>query len=344
MKSSALSLISCVAVGLCQVSISLAIAEEAKTFAFKDDPGKALDVLCDGKIVGRYMYAYDTSTPDKKNETYKPYLHVFDAEGKAPITKGPGGEYTHHRGILIGWMKIGFNGKSYDRWHMKGGEQVHQKFSAQKADAEQATFTSTVNWNDEAGKPIIEEARTMTFRRAPAPAYVMIDFSSTIKAPNGDVTLDGDPEHAGIQFRPANEVDRAKTVYTLPGEKVDAHKEKDLPWIGETFSLNGKTYSVVDFNHPGNPTGTKISAYRNYGRFGMFPTAKIKAGETVTFNYRFLVAEGQMPSTAVIQNTGNAFTGQSAATPAALTVKPAEQPAPPKAKEPKKDAKKPATK
>ena len=93
-------------------------------------------------------------------------------------------------------------------------------------------------------------------------------------------------------------------------------------------------------NHPGNPKDTKISAYRNYGRFGMFPTAKIKAGESATFNYRFLVAEGGMPPSAVIQNICNAYTGQSAPAPAALTVKPAEQPAPPKAKEPKKDAKK----
>ncbi len=318
-------------------------AEEAKTFAFKDQPGQALDVLCDGKTVGRYMYAHDTSTPAKKNETYKPFLHVFDAEGKAPITKGPGGEYTHHRGIFIGWNKISFNGKSYDRWHMKGGEQVHQKFSAQAADAEKATFTSLVNWNDEAGQPIVEEARTLTFRRAPAPAYVLIDFQSVIKAPNGDVVLDGDPEHAGIHFRPASEVDRAKTAYTYAGEKVDPHKAADLAWIGETFALNGKSYSVAEMNHPSNPKGTRVSAYRDYGRFGMFPATAIKSGESFTFNYRFLVAEGEMPSAEVLQKACNAFTGQTAATPA-VTVKPAEKPAPTKAKEPKTGAKKPAAK
>ncbi len=318
-------------------------AEDAKSFSFKDQAGQTLDVLCDGKIVGRYMYAHDTSAPEKKNETYKTYLHVFDAEGKAPITKGPGGEYTHHRGIFIGWNKISFNGKSYDRWHMKGGEQVHQRFSAQTADPEKATFTSVVNWNDEAGKPIVEESRTMTFRRAPAPAYVLIDFQSVIKAPNGDIVLDGDPEHAGIHFRPANEVDRTKTTYLYAGDKVEPHKVTDPSWIGETFALNGKSYSVVEMNHPGNPKGTRVSAYRNYGRFGMFPTTPVKSGESVTFNYRFLVAEGEMPSPDVIQKTCNAFTGQTADTPA-VTAKPAEQPAPTKAKEPKKDAKQPTAK
>ncbi len=322
---------------------TLARAEATGTFAFKDQPGKALDILCDGRIVGRYMYAYDTSTPAQRAETYKTYLHVFDAQGQAPITKGSGGEYTHHRGILIGWMKLGCNGKTYDRWHMKGGEQIHQKFAAQTADTNQAVFTSLVNWTDEAGKPILEEARTFTFRRAAAPAYVLIDFQSTLKAPAGDVTLDGDPEHAGIQFRPANEVDRAKTVYTFPGAQADPKKDRDLAWVGETFTLKDRAYSVVQLNHPDNPQGTKTSAYRNYGRVGMFPTARIAAGAALTLKYRFLVAEGGMLPAAAIQESCNAFTGRSDPPPP-VTTRPADQPAPAKPKESKADTKPSSTK
>src|SRR5579883_803660 len=102
-------------------------------FALRDKAGQYLDVLLDGKVVARYMYAYDRSTPERLQETYKPYLHVFDAEGKAPITNGgPTGLYPHHRGIFIGWMKIGVDGQTFDRWHMKGGEIVHQKFLNEK--------------------------------------------------------------------------------------------------------------------------------------------------------------------------------------------------------------------
>jgi len=304
-------------------------------FAFQEQPGQYLDILQNGKTVGRYMDALDLSTPQKRVETYKPFLHVFDAEGRAPITKGPGGEYTHHRGIMVGWMKIGVGGKTYDRWHMKGGEQVHRKFTTREADADHASFTSLVEWQDENKKPILEEERTMTFRRAPAPAYVLIDLVSKLKAPGADATLDGDPEHAGIQFRPANEVDRAKTTYVYAGENVDPHKTLDLPWIGETFSLNGKLYSAVEMNHPGNPAGTKISAYRNYGRFGFFPKTTIKAGESFTFQYRFLVAEGEMPSAEFIQKCWNEYAGKSESAPK-ITVRPAEQPAPAKAAAQKK--------
>jgi hypothetical protein len=297
---------------------------DTKGFSFVEgQPPHTLDVVCDGKTVGRYMYAHDTSTPALRHDTYKPYLHVFDAEGKSPITKGPGGLFTHHRGIFLGWNKISFNGKNYDRWHMSGGEQVHQSFAARQADADSATLTAVVHWHDNEGKPLLEESRTMTFRRTPAPAYALIDFQSVLKASAGDVTLDGDPEHAGIQFRPANDVDKAKTVYVYPGLDANPHKATDLAWIGETFSLDGRRFSVVQMNHPDNPTGTRVSAYRNYGRFGMFPTATIKAGETRTFRYRFLVAAGEMPAAEVIQVACNAFTGKSDSVPP-VTVKKAE--------------------
>jgi hypothetical protein len=46
----------------------------ATGFGLKDQPGQYLDILLDGRKVGRYMYAYDNSTPDRLHETYKPYV------------------------------------------------------------------------------------------------------------------------------------------------------------------------------------------------------------------------------------------------------------------------------
>jgi hypothetical protein len=284
-----------------------------------------MDFVRDGKIVGRYMYAHDQSTPEKRAETYKPYLHIFNAAGTGPITKGPGGQFTHHRGIFIGWNKISFQGKSYDRWHMTGGEQAHQKFLAQEAQAKQATVTSSVHWQDEKGQPILDEERTLTFREAPAGAYALIDFTSKLSAPNGDVVLDGDPEHAGIHFRPANEVDAGQTVYVFPTEGAQPTKDKDYAWVGQTFSLNGTRTSVVHISAPTNPKETRWSAYRDYGRFGAFPKATIKQGESATFKYRFLIAEGEMLSAEAIQACANEFTGETAAVPK-LTVIPVAKP------------------
>ena len=111
------------------LSIGL-LAPLAAQLEIKDTKGKHLDILSGEKVLVRYMYEHDISTDEKKHATYKPFLHVFDAAGKAPITMGPGGQYTHHRGIFIGWSKLGFNGKSYDRWHMKDGAIVHQPLDA----------------------------------------------------------------------------------------------------------------------------------------------------------------------------------------------------------------------
>jgi hypothetical protein len=304
-----------------------AAAPASAGFAFQDAAGDHLDVLLDGKIVGRYMYAHDTSTKERRTETYKPYLHVFDADGKAPITQGAGGtQFPHHRGIYIGWQKLGFGGKTMNFWEMAGGDIVHDKFEGQKADADSAAFTSLTRWvPNGSDKPVVSEERTITFRRGPAPARLLIDFTSKLTAPNGDVELNGDPEHGGIQYRPAGDLTASETVYVYPKENADPHKDTDYPWVGETYTLHGKKHSVVNMSGPANPKGTRWSAYRDYGRFGAFPKASVKSGESLTVKYRFLIADGEMPRVEVIQGAYDKFAGVAGPTaPPAVTVKKAE--------------------
>lgn len=176
----------------------------------------------------------------------------------------------------------------------------------------------------------------MTVSAGPAPAYAQIDFTSKLTAPRGEVKLDGDPEHAGIHFRPANNVERTKTLYVFPRENADAHKDKDYPWVGETFTLAGRMSSVVSIGHVGNPSGTRWSAYRDYGRFGAFPTATIKSGESVTFKYRFLVAAGEMLPAAPVQKSANDFSGTSDPTPKTTVLRSEQPKAAAKPAEPKK--------
>jgi hypothetical protein len=296
-------------------------------FTIADKAGEHLDVLLDGKLIARYMYAHDASTKEKRLETYKPYLHVFDAEGKEPITQGAGGkQFPHHRGIYIGWQKLGFGGKRYNFWEMASGDIVHEKFTQQKADADSATFTSLTKWvPDKSDKPVVEEERTISVRRGAAPLRLVIDFASKLKAPNGDVELDGDPEHGGVQYRPHGDIVANDTVYLFPGDTADAKKDVDYPWVGERYSLHGKTYGIVQVNHPDNPKGTRWSAYRDYGRFGAFPKASLKNGESLTLKYRFLIADGDLPAADVIQKSADEFTGASTPTVAPkTTLKPAD--------------------
>lgn len=302
-------------------------------FSFADAAGDHLDVQLNGKPVLRWQYAFDASTPDRLHDTYKPYLHVLDSEGREPITKGPGGEFTHHRGWFLGWNKITTSTGTVDRWHMKGGNIVQQKVISQKADKDSATFTVLLHWQGSTETPILSEERTFTLLSAPAPAYVLVEMKSELTALAGETKLDGDPEHAGLQFRPAANIERPETSYIFPKADADPKKDRDYPWVAEQMTISGKKYTVALLNHPANPTDTPFSAYRDYGRFGAFFRTTIPADGKLTIKGRLVIAEGKL-SPEFIQKQANAFTGLTAATPA-CTERPADKPAP--KKEPKKE-------
>lgn len=308
----------------------------ATGFSLQDRPGESLDIRQDGKLVARYMYAYDMSSSARRNETYKPYLLVFDAEGQNAITKGPGGELPHHRGIFIGWNKLTVAGQVVDRWHMKGGEQIHRKFLTQQASPKGATFTSVVEWTGKNQSDVaLKEERTFSIQRAQPPFYSIIDTSSKLIAVGGETVLNGDPEHAGLQFRPASEIERTATTFFFPGNP-DLKKDRDLPWFGGNFTIRGKRYSVVYLNHPSNPKDAAVSAYRDYGRFGAFFKDTIPAGGEKTIRARFLISEGEMPAADIIQKAWNEYAGANEPTPK-VTVRAAKpmKPAAPKTATPK---------
>ena len=156
-------------------------------------------------------------------------------------------------------------------------------------------------------------------------------MTSAIKPVSGEAEMSGDPEHAGAQFRPSELVDTKTTTYIFPGENIDAHKVKDLPWAAEVFTVEGKTFTVVILNHPDNPKETATSAYRDYGRFGMFPKGKATAEAPFKLHYQWFIAEGDVRDAAVFQQAWNTFAGKNDPVPA-LTIKGSEQPKPKKEK------------
>lgn len=282
----------------------------AADFQLEDTPGKYLDVIQDGKIVGRYMYALDLSDEEARHETYKPYLHLFGPDGETPITKGAGGRFTHHRGVFRGWSKLKLDGKSYDTWHMRGNVQEHLRFEEKGANHDGATFTSVIRFRLDDGEPLLHENREIRFLPPPEPAYAMLDVTSTVKATEGTVLLNGDPEHAGLQFRPANEVVTSETRYAYPRENADPHKDLDYPWVAESFVVDGNRYAVVYLNHPENTKGARTSAYRSYGRFGMWFKTEIPEGEEDVTRVRLIVLEGDIPAVEFIRAQYRTFTGQ----------------------------------
>ena len=290
-------------------------------FSWKDEKENYLDLLFDGRKVTRYMYAYDDSTPQRAFETYEPFHHVFDEQGQNLLTNGPDGmhpylkgkiKYPHHRGIFIGWSRLEFAGSRYSFWGMGGGvAQVHQKFLEQSAGPALARSKVLIHWNDKNGEPIIAEVRETTVFRQSKPTILLLDFHTELQAIRSDVFLNGDPEHAGFQYRAHDAVDKGdkqvKATYLFHEDGIDPRKDEDLPWAAMSYTLNGRRYSVQHMNHPENPQPTLYSAYRDYGRFGAFFQQKIDAGETLTLAYRIWVGQGETPQRQVLSSKYSAF-------------------------------------
>ncbi len=277
----------------------------AATMEWKDTPGKYIDLIRDGKKVLRYMYAFDTSTQQKKVETFKVFYHVFDETGEKLLTNGPDGDhpypavtFPHHRGIFLGWNKTGCKGQTCDTWHMKGSVQKHIRVIHQQVSSTRATLKTLIHWIGPEDKVWIEEQREVIVTES-APDILKADFVCELKAIEGDINLDGDPEHAGFQYRPHNDLaiapkdNRAK--YLFPTETADPKKDQNLPWVGLGYSLNGQSYHVLYGTPPTNPQPHIYSAYRDYGRFGSFFTTVIPQGRTLKLDYRIWVRRGNLP-------------------------------------------------
>ena len=313
-------------------------------YVWKDTAGKYMDLEIGGKKALRYMYEHDISSEDERMRTYKPFYHVFDMEGENLITKGDGGRYTHHRGIFLGWSKVTFDGKQYDFWHMKnvepkgkkkkkdktkvtapvkGVDQVHVKILDKSVCADGACLTSQIDWITKDGTVVISEQRRVTVAKRKC-GCVAIDVTTKLTAPNGDVALDGDPEHAGFQIRAHNDVneakeaDKAKYLYhdASIAEKGKASKKgitfpkgvlNDLPWVAMNYGLNGKKYTIQHMNATSNPKPYTYSSGRYYGRFGSFPKAKIKSGDTLEMSWRIIVQESEMPTREKLQKRYNCY-------------------------------------
>jgi hypothetical protein len=178
--------------------------------------------------------------------------------------------------------------------------QVHQRFEEKSAEGNAATFVSVIHWNDPDGEPVLVERRHITARRLDDPSVVLLDWCSDLTAVRGDVVLDGDPEHAGVQYRAHNDVgagpDEDKAQYLFHRDGIDPRTDKDLPWVTLSCGLAGRRYWVQQMNHPDNPKDTVFSAYRDYGRFGAFFTGTIGKDRTLTLRYRFQIGRGPTKS------------------------------------------------
>jgi len=309
----------CLAIGI----LSTATLNASDGFHWDEPhPGEYRLRLGDAPVIA-CMTAYDDSTPEKREETYKVYTHVFGPKSGEVITKGPGGKYPHHRGIYLGWNKTIVGDQSYDFWHCPPQTGVHQRLNGvpeMQGDADQASITLSINWNDGEGKPVVKESRTLTVRKSGnEDSGWIIDVRSELSSQRGEIRLEGDRQHAGLQYRAVQEVaEKDSARYVRPAgfpQEPEAHevddsgnppRHIDLDWLTMTYDANGKRYTVEYFSDPSLPRPALYSE-RPYGRFGSFFKTVLKAEEPLVLRYRLNISEAAPDTQENIQKRYDAF-------------------------------------
>jgi hypothetical protein len=298
--------------------------KQSSSFHWKVTPDNYSDLTYsdernfDGKPqpVLRYMFKpYDTSTPDARNRTYKVFHHVFDPAGAGKLLTNGGHTddgvnpkdmvFPHHRGLMFGVNKCTYDGKTADTWHCTNGVHVsHNKTIHQVAGPVLGEHRVLLDWVGPKDDVFAQEERQMTAYKVPG--GTLIEFASRLTPKVSKVKLDGDPQHAGFQFRAHNDVAKKtakETYYLRPDGKGKLGETRnwdpknkgpvDLPWNVLSFVLDGKRYSVEYIDHPKNP-GEKRYSERDYGRFGCYFEYDLTPENPLVLNHRIWVQEGEM--------------------------------------------------
>ncbi|RIK88642.1 MAG: hypothetical protein DCC67_00455 [Planctomycetota bacterium] len=300
----------------CGLSDLVSLAADG--FQWQAPAADHVDLTFDGRPALRYvMPQLDESSPERRNETFKPFHHVWSPDGKTLLTKGTGGLYPHHRGLFYGFNKITYgDGKQCDAWHCTGkAYQSHREALLQKATKRFAVQSVRIDWHGEDGEVFAHETRFVEVSRQEhygAEGW-LITFASQLRTADGQpIHLDGDPQHAGFQFRASQYVpDHAaqQTYYLRPDgkgepgetrnwdhEHADAPgnaRSENLPWNAMSVVIDGKRFTIVYLDHPSNPKPARYSE-RDYGRFGSYFVADVTADKPLDVMYRLWIQAGEM--------------------------------------------------
>jgi hypothetical protein len=264
-------------------------------------------------------------------ETRKPYLHPLRSASGTIVTRrypmemveGETRDHPHHRGL---WFSHGdVNG--VDFWgnepgqSPKAGRIVLKQVTGVESGAKSGQIRAVFEWLDTTGKPLISEARTMTFYSDPALRTIDVDIELTAI----EKAKFGDTKEGTFAIRLAAGLEEPeKGQPPLPkrtGQMVNAEGavgEKNVwgkrsAWVDHFGEVEGEKLGIAIFDHPLNPRHPTWWHSRAYGLFAAnifglhdFEADKTKdgsltlgPGEKLRFRYRVIVHPGDPKSAGI---------------------------------------------
>ncbi len=243
----------------------------------------------------------------------RPILFPIYGPGQAkmtrnyPLAEGENEEHDHPHHKSFWWGHGDMNGVDFWAEGKDSGKVVQQEFT--KVASGVIGMIGTRNkYLDKEGKQICTDERMLKIY--PSETGQIFDFEITIHASNGDLKF-GDTKEGTMALRLA-ETMRLKGkvgaghIVNSEGVRDDQTWGKHADWVDYYGPVDGKTVGVAIFDHPSNPRHPTTWHVRDYGLFAANPFGlhdfekkpagagdlTVKAGEKITFKYRFYIHAG----------------------------------------------------
>lgn len=279
---------------------------------------KTVRVEIDGKLFTEYVFEGSPHV----------YFYPLIGPGGAAMTRdwpmkdSPGGQHDHphHRSF---WFAHGaVNG--IDFWaepdSFEAGQKVHplgriehEKFIEVAGGPSEGVIRDRLRWVSPDGTVPITSVQTLRVYERPD-AERLFDYEMALTASGQDVTF-GDTKEGTMALRvaesmrlkgPKNEV-REGHMTDSEGDRDGAVWGKRANWVDYYGPVDGTVAGIAFFDHPQNPRHPTRWHARDYGLFAANPFCEhemdpskaagagdfvLPAGQTVTFQYRFLLHAG----------------------------------------------------
>lgn len=278
----------------------------AAQVAVKSGPDK-IEVSVDGKPFTDFYIGKSTN---------KPFLHPLRAASGTIVSRvwpmeekaGEAKDHIHHQGL---WFTHG-NVNGVDFWAndpsqktAKKGKIVLEKVSKAKGGKKSGVVSAAFSWQDQDGKTLLREERTMTFH-SDAKLRV-IDFD--IKLIGVQKARFGDTKEGVFAIRLTAPLDGKHSGKMVSAEGKVGEKAvwgKRSPWVDYSGQVNDESLGVAIFDHPTNPKHPTYWHSRDYGLFAAnifgehdFYADKsrdggmdLEPGQTWRFRYRVVIHPG----------------------------------------------------
>jgi len=268
------------------------------------------------------------------SDVTKPYLHPLRSASGKVVTRyypmenreGERRDHPHQRGL---WFSHGdVNG--YDFWanevSQKGpnkGRIVLDKVISLRSGRRQGSLEVSFNWLDPAGKPILNERRTMVFHADPR--LRVVDFDIVLTAL--EKVKFGDTKEGTFALRLAPSLEEPvrgapetprRTGKMVNAEGLEGERQvwgKRSAWVDYFGEVEGEKLGVAIFDHPSNPKHPTFWHSRSYGLFAAnifgehdFMADKsrdgsltLEPGGKLRFRYRVVIHPGDCQSAGIAE-------------------------------------------